>query len=222
MNHDEPATTTRERYRSQIRAEIKDAALRQLADGGPQAISINAIGKQLGASGPALHRYFKKRDDLVTELVADAYTGLTAALEQASEGRRSREARLRAVAGAYRGWAVAQPHRYRLLFGPPLPGHNAHDERLIDTAQGAMNVLLAALPAEPGSAGARPAPSRSLDKALRAWANTRGIDAAPGRSFRAIQLWWRLHGLVSLEIGGNFESMGLDGAELLDAEISGA
>ena len=43
----------RERYRADVRHEVKQAALRQLAESGPAAVSISAIGKQLGMSGPA-------------------------------------------------------------------------------------------------------------------------------------------------------------------------
>src|SRR5260221_9021631 len=50
--------TMRERYRAQVRQEIKQPALRQLAESGPGGLSISAIGKQLGVSGPALYRYF--------------------------------------------------------------------------------------------------------------------------------------------------------------------
>jgi AcrR family transcriptional regulator len=50
-----------------VRAEVKQAALAQLAQAGPGGISISAIGKQLGASGPALYRYFAGRDELLTE-----------------------------------------------------------------------------------------------------------------------------------------------------------
>jgi len=46
----------RDRFRAQMLQEIKDAALRQLAEGGPQALSINAIAKELGVSGPALYK----------------------------------------------------------------------------------------------------------------------------------------------------------------------
>src|SRR5262245_26431664 len=112
--------TTRERFRAQMRDEIKAIALRQLAEGGPAAISVNAIGKELGVSGPALYRYYAGRDALITELVADAYDDLGEALEGSED--------VRALARAYRAWAVAQPHRYRLLFGPPFPGYDAHDE----------------------------------------------------------------------------------------------
>ena len=37
---------------------------------------------------------------------------------------------------------------------------------------------------------------------------------------RAIVVWSRLHGLVSLEIEGNFASMGVDAELLLDEEIA--
>ncbi|MGO8884898.1 MAG: TetR family transcriptional regulator [Streptosporangiaceae bacterium] len=47
-------------------------------------MSVSAIGKQLGASGPALCRYFASRDDLLTELVIDVYGDLAAALSAAA------------------------------------------------------------------------------------------------------------------------------------------
>jgi hypothetical protein len=63
--------------------------------------------------------------------------------------------RLRAVADAYRGWALAHPHRYRLVFGS-VPGSGALDpDRVIPAAHRAMRVLLAAL-ADLGPAAAAP------------------------------------------------------------------
>ena len=107
----------RDRFRAQMRQEVKDAALRQLAEGGAGALSINAIAKELGVSGPALYRYFAGRDALLTELILDAYADLTAALATAR--------RLPDLAATYRSWATAHPHRYRLLFGAPVPGLRA-------------------------------------------------------------------------------------------------
>jgi AcrR family transcriptional regulator len=187
--------------------EIKDVALRQLAEGGPAALSVNAIAKELGVSGPALYRYYAGRDALLTELITDAYTDLAAALKVAGPG-------LGATAGAYRAWATAQPHRYRLLFGAPLPGYDAHDEHLIAVSQKAMDVLLSVLTTGP-------APSSHLAAQLTEWGRRRGHeDLDPGAAARAVQLWSRLHGLVSLEIEGNFASMGLDADELFAAEVA--
>jgi AcrR family transcriptional regulator len=202
------ASGIRDRFRAQMRQEVKDAALRQLAEGGPQAMSINAIAKELGVSGPALYRYFAGRDALLTELILDAYADLTAALSAAPAG-------LTGIADAYRAWALAQPHRYRLLFAAPLPGYDAHDERLVAAAQRVMNVVLAALPAT------GPAPDPTLDAQLTAWARKRGAgDVGSGRALVAITAWSRLHGLVTLEIEGNFGSMGLDADRLFAHEVA--
>ena len=77
-----------------MRDEIKSAALRQLADGGPAGVSVNAIGRELGVSGPALYRYFPSRDALLAELAIDAYADLAAALDAAvaRRGRRPKSA----------------------------------------------------------------------------------------------------------------------------------
>ncbi len=173
-----------DRFRAQMRQEVKDAALRQLAEGGPGALSLNAIAKELGVSGPALYRYFAGRDALLTELIRDAYADLTAALAAADH-------RLPDLAAAYRSWAVAHPHRYRLLFGAPLPGYDAHDERLADAAQRVLDVLLACV-------GPGPEPTPAL---------------------RTVTVWSRLHGFVSLEIEDNFRALGLDPDHFFTAEV---
>ena len=209
-------TSIRHRYRAQVRDEVKRAALRQLADGGPQALSINAIAKELGVSGPALYRYFAGRDELLTELVVDAYDDLGSALGDAAAGGPGRAARerLRAVARAYRDWAIGQPHRYRLLFGEPVPGYDAHAERLVDASRHAMNVLVDVLGNDDLEA-----PPAALSRELERWARSRQIDVSAPVALRAIEVWARLHGFVSLEIGGNFASMGLDADKLFRAEL---
>jgi AcrR family transcriptional regulator len=206
-----------------MREEIKEAALGQLAEGGPAGVSVNAIGRELGVSGPALYRYFPSRDALLTELVVDAYEDLAAALRDAVAHRRraAPTTRLLALGQAYRAWALAQPHRYGLLFGPPVPGHDAHAERIVAASEEAMATLLAVL-AETGDAPVSTAPpGRTLARELRAWSHERGADASPALALRAITLWARLHGHVSLEIGGNFRSMGLDADALFEAALPG-
>ncbi len=228
--------TMRERYRAQVRGEVKQAALRQLAESGPGGVSVSAIGKQLGVSGPALYRYFASRDELLTELVIDAYHDLAAALSAAASAGASAaasagasaaaslapspdpRARFEALARAYRSWALTQPHRYRLLFGPPLPGYDAHAQQLVDASQAAMNQLLGVL-RELGDHPTAP-PPRPLAAQLSAWAQAHvpGID--PATALRAVLVWSRLHGLVSLEIAGNFASMGVDPDQVFEAQLA--
>src|SRR5260370_25135055 len=102
-------STMRERYRAQVRDEVKQAALRQLAESGPAGLSVSAIGKELGVSGPALYRYFAGRDELLTELVIDAYQDLAEALAAAA-GRAGRDPRARFAALARAHPPCALPH----------------------------------------------------------------------------------------------------------------
>ena len=218
MPEPEPATI-RERYRAQVRAEVKQAALDQLAQAGPAGVSISAIGKQLGISGPGLYRYFGSRDELLTELVMDAYGDLADVLAAATSDARGQDprARLKALARAYRSWALAQPHRYRLLFGPPLPGYDAHAQRLVGASWQAMNLLLGIL----CEFGDRPAPPpEPLASQLAAWAPPHDPGIDPATALRAVLVWSRLHGIVSLEIAGNFASMGIDPGQLFETELA--
>jgi AcrR family transcriptional regulator len=211
-------STPRQRFRAQIRDEIKQAALRQLAQSGPAGVSVNAIGKQLGVSGPALYRYFASRDELLTELVIDAYLDLAAALRASIGEAPSRPPRRRfeALARAYRAWALSQPHRYRLLFGPPLPGYDAHADRLIEAAQTSMDLLIETLPADHNA----PRPTRALAAEVSQWANRRGVQVDAATALRAVLAWSRLHGFVSLEIAGNYASMGIDPDPLFETDLS--
>ena len=78
----------RARLHAATREEAKTIALQQLAQGGIAALSLNAIGKEMGLTGPALYRYFASRDAMLTDLIVDAYGDLAAAVEVAAPAGR--------------------------------------------------------------------------------------------------------------------------------------
>jgi AcrR family transcriptional regulator len=223
-----PPQSRRERVRAQTLAEIREHAFTQVDDGGPQALSLNAIGKAMGMSGPALYRYFKGRDELVAALTHDAYVDLVATLQQAHEqaARRAPAKRLVAVGEAYRGWALAYPHRYALLFGEPAEWR-VEGEEAIAEVHGGMRILLELIGELHAEAAGTPGRGRAdkLDQQLAAWSALRDADATPALSPLVLRLavltWTRLHGVVSLELAGVFADMGLDGGLLLAAELDG-
>lgn len=207
----------RERLRAQVRDEAKAVALRQIAEAGPQSLSLNAIGKELGMTGPALYRYFAGRDDLLTDLISDAYHDLAEAVTAAGQAAADSPPadRIRALARAYRGWALAQPHRYLLLFGTPVPGYQA-PPHTIEAATRTMRAFL-----EPISELAIDSDYPELERQLADGLAARNPDAPwPGPSLRlAVAGWARLHGVVSLEVEGHFGPMGFDPGLLFDAEV---
>ncbi len=233
----------RARYREHTRAEIKQIALRQLAEGGVTAIALTRIAKELELSGPALYRYFAGRDDLLGTLIGDAYQELATAIAEASEASATdtRRDRLLSLAGSHRAWALRQPHRYLLIAGSPLPGYTAPPETLAH-ARAALGPFLTVF------ASARPVPAvlpvveqmtewARRDPAVADW-TARYLDSPdapdalkaadspdaadrPGRALAgAVMAWTRLHGVVSLEVEGHYDGMGHQPELLLDVEMN--
>jgi AcrR family transcriptional regulator len=219
----EPTTTRRERLRVQTLAEIKQHAMTQIAEDGVEALSLNAVARAMGMSGPALYRYYASRDELLATLVAEAWNDLADTLEAASDHarRRSPEARFRAVCDSYRGWALEQPHRYRLALETDYGSGRFSPEATLPGANRAMIVLLDAV----SDLGPFPEPRsgsiRALDKQLERWASARATraDLPPAALEMGVLAWTRLHGGVSLELAGVFESMDVDPALLHQAEV---
>jgi Tetracyclin repressor-like, C-terminal domain len=55
---------------------------------------------------------------------------------------------------------------------------------------------------------------------LSSWARAQGLDSDPATALRAVLAWSRLHGFVSLEIAGNYASMGIDPDELFEIQLA--
>jgi hypothetical protein len=69
--------------------------------------------------------------------------------------------------------------------------------------------------------GDRPAPPpQPLASQLAAWAIPLDPSIDPATALRAALIWSRLHGIVSLEIAGNFASMGVDPAQLFEIQLA--
>ncbi|MFI7356035.1 TetR/AcrR family transcriptional regulator [Streptomyces avidinii] len=212
-------STPRERYRQQVREEVKEKAWQQIAGSGASALSLNAIAKQMGMSGPALYRYFANRDELITELIRDAYRSLADAFIAADGGGAGRPG-LAGLARVLRRWALADPHRYFLIYGTPVPGYHAPQD-ITAISQELMAALLEACTAAvpPPVPGAEPAPFEAHLADHREWAANHP-DAPPSALHLALTFWSRLHGVLSLELAGHFTGMGLDPALFYEAEVA--
>jgi AcrR family transcriptional regulator len=213
----------RSRLRAWTREEIKTIALSQLAERGVEGISLNAIAKELGMTGPALYRYVASRDELLADLVVDAWEDLAEAIERADEKSAGASAakRLGAIGLAYRAWGKAQPHRYRLAIQTPLGSGELAPERVIPAAQRCMNLILDAIAGLPASRKPKLQPPAGLSKELDVWTRrVGGQELAPAILLGGVLFWSRVHGLVSLELDHHLASMQLDPELLYRAELA--
>lgn len=204
--------TRRERARASTLAEIKQTALDLMREQGTTDVRFTDIARVMGMTAPALYRYYDDRNELLTDLITDAYQHLADAILTAREACAEDDVpgRWFAVASAYRQWARAEPQRFALVLGLPVPGYSAPQEGPTTEAAKAAMGELAALFVAAATAGRLRAPLvRQVSLAVAACARDKHPElegVVPPESFQAmLQAWASLHGFTSLETYGHLD-----------------
>lgn len=130
--------------------EIVDVAQRLLEDEGTGALSMRRLASELGIQAPSLYKHVEGKEQIEAALQERALTQLGNALHPAGD--------LRALAHAYRQWALAHPRLYELTTRRPL-----HRDQLRDGVETAASARLVAL------AG------WNVDRARALWAAAHGL-----------------------------------------------
>jgi len=181
---------------------------------GTTDVRFTDIARVMGLTPPALYRYYADRDELLTDMITDAYQDLAAALAVAVEAQEPTDpqAHLLLVAQAYRRWALEDPQRFALIFGLPVPGYAApEDGPTVEAAQRAM-ANLAAVVHRAAAQGALGEPILTdVDPETEASFNdedkdsTVGGDLPPATHQAMMHAWASLHGFVCLEAYGHLD-----------------
>jgi AcrR family transcriptional regulator len=99
--------------------EIVAAARAILEEQGVEALSMRHIAERLGIRAPSLYKHVPDKQALEAAIISAGFEEQAAAFEEALE--RAPEDPLGALALAYREFARAHPHLYRLMTDRPLP-----------------------------------------------------------------------------------------------------
>jgi AcrR family transcriptional regulator len=217
----------RERLRVETTAEIKNVALQLMAAGGPDAITLRAIAREMGMTANAIYGYFATRDDLVTTLIGDVSTDLADALDTAWAATSAKDpaARIRAWANAFRDWSLGNPQGFRLIFGDPVPGYHGPEG---GPAPDAMRRICTGLNAL--AAAAWPHAEHLYKDSEFEWsdfdpgliddARSAFPELPPAAVALALRIRGHLHGLVSLEVYGHMRTMTLTPDKLFNEELT--
>ena len=223
---DEVAPNRRARLRAEAIQEIKTIALKLLAEGGPDAISLRAIAREMGMTAGALYGYFATRDALITTLIAEVYNGFVATAEASLDAVRADDpgGRLLAWGNSFREWALANPEGFRLIYGDPVPGYQPPEggpaaEAEHRACMGLTGLVDAAWP----QAGPLQSVSghhwSDFDPALVAEVRKSFPRLPPAGIALAMRVWGRMHGLVALEVYGHLRTLTKDPGKLYRAEM---
>ena len=207
-----------------LQEAIKETAWKQIAEHGAPALSLRAIARELKITAPAIYNYFTDRDALVTALIIDAYTSFGDSQIAARDSVRNHDPRkkLASIGLAYRKWAHTYPQRYQLIFGTPIPGYKAPAEKVFPASARSISALFSVVEelrlAGKLSTSSVPTVNDKYRAYYEQWRTYSG-DVHPLSLFVAMNIWARVHGIVSLEIQGNLPPFGENGNALYLFEL---
>src|SRR3712207_2441317 len=118
-----------------------------------------------------LFRSYADRNELLTDLITDAYACIGEAIVAARERCDSTDiaGRWVAVAAAYREWARVEPQQFALILGLPVPGYSAPQEGpTTEAAKAAMGELAALFVSAATTGFLRPPLVREVSAAVTA------------------------------------------------------
>ncbi|TDD18776.1 TetR/AcrR family transcriptional regulator [Nonomuraea diastatica] len=196
----------RDRVRQATLAEIRAVARKLLIEKGPAAVTINAVAREMGMSGPALYHYFAGHDELVGAVTADFFRELTAVVEAARDSCPPDEhgRRLLAACRAMRGWAIMHQAEFGWVFASPITAERRPDSPRELAGRDFEQVFLEEV-AELWKARPFPVPAPgelhlSIAEQLRVYADSSGVDMPVEAVHVFLTCWIRLYGLLCMEV----------------------
>jgi AcrR family transcriptional regulator len=170
-------------HHGDLRRALLEAAVRTIQKQGVHALTLRAVGDDLGVSRTALYRHFADKSALLAAVAREGFRTLRLELERAWERAGKGRAGLDAMGDAYVRFAIAQPSHYRVMFGSGFDRAAAHAE-LVEEGTRAFHALLNALIEEQHQGRVRPDDPERL----------------------ANFIWSLVHGIAMLAIDGAFRA----------------
>jgi AcrR family transcriptional regulator len=172
----------RERGGEAVRRNIIDAASQLLMQEGPQALTVRRLAQKLDCSTKILYTMFSGKDGVASGLYLEGCTRLHRAIAQIVPPKEPAEY-LWSVARAYWSFSLTQTGYYRVMFEGAIAGFHP-DRSTLNAASRALVTVVAQ---------------------IRAYVEAGKLDPCDPLLLTRC-FWGALHGVISLNLLGHFES----------------
>lgn len=198
----------RERAREATLKAIHSTARRLLVTEGNSAVTVNAVAREMGMSGPALYRYYGSQGELIEALTGEFFRELIETMRASAkqEWADTPGRRLLAISRALRFWAITHPAEFAWLFASRVPTTRIakSDPKANDSGQAFGQVFLEQV-VELWKTQRFPIPSLeekdpSLAKQLQIYSDKIDRQLPPEAAYVFLNCWARLYGLLCMEV----------------------
>ena len=175
-----------------LRGRLLERAGRMVAESGVDALSLRTLAVAEATSTSAIYSLFGGKLELLGALFDMGNAGFGAAQRAVPVGDDA-VADLMGLAQAYRDWALAQPHLFRVIFGGALAGFRLSPSQIAGS-RSTIEPLYSA-----------------VHRAIAVGAVAGDVDTI------ALACWATVHGLVSLALACEVDISGVAGSASFDA-----
>ncbi len=107
-------------HHGNLREALVDAALEILSNDGVDGVSLRKVALRAEVSATALYTHFRDKRELLAEMAAQGFEGLSMAMLEQSKGIDDTAERLLALSRSYVFFAIENASLFQLMFGKQL------------------------------------------------------------------------------------------------------
>jgi AcrR family transcriptional regulator len=178
-------------HHGDLRRALLHAAVKTLQKRGFGALTLRAVGDELGVSRTALYRHFADKSALLTAVAAEGFRTLRLELLGSWEDSGRGQPGFEAMGAAYVRFALAYPWHYRVMFGSGFDLNRADSELQVE-GTASFQALVGAL--------------LELQQ--------QGLVRPDAPELQAHFVWALVHGVAMLAIDGSLEARAIGVDEL--------
>ena len=183
-------------HHGDLPSALIEAALKRIALEGVEKLSLRAVARDIGVSQTAPYRHFKDKTHLLAAIARQGFEMLAAQKEKACQADGTLNELIEGGV-RYVQFAVANPERYKLMFGTKIE-NRCEFEDLMAAGQAAFSVMIERV-------------ELGIQEGLL-------IDEEP--LTLAKSCWTTVHGISSLFIDGYFEDLGYQLDDFLRQQVT--
>lgn len=106
--------------RANLKQDLLKAAERCIDEGGPGALSLRKLAKDVGVTTMATYHHFANKKDLLVQVAINGFNDLEQRIAKASENGETSAEVVEKVMQAYYKFARERRHAYHLMFGQEM------------------------------------------------------------------------------------------------------
>lgn len=119
-------------HHAHLRDDLLKAAIRLIAETGPNAFTLREVARRAGVSHNAPYRHFRNREALLGAVAAQGFLELTRAMLDSAAGHTDPVERLKYAGLGYVTFALRRPEHFTVMFDAPMSNRKRRDSSPAD------------------------------------------------------------------------------------------